>query len=283
MHLSWVHAVARAGLPALTRAGLKELAETLPNEASLAQLTEALSLFESIRSGHFATLPVASDFPSRFTPGEIRPFEIPEDLDDASLLDAAIRAVPGLRGSANPEDATALADLVSILRQRDRGADARLRGALVEILHEGSPLMEGASLGCLHALDDDAERFPELPSRLGSWLDAATHVEARRALSLRLRGLLLASATRVESAPALVEALADRIDAMEDPDFLPRLPALRGAFNVLSPAARARFMTLVAERLDIDGHAFALPTDPATLAMHARADAAGRDALRGLR
>ena len=50
------------------------------------------------------------------------------------------------------------------------------------------------------------------------------------------------AAPLLEAAPVVTERLFARIEALDDAGFLARLPALREAFDVLSPAARQRFL-----------------------------------------
>lgn len=73
----------------------------------------------------------------------------------------------------------------------------------------------------------------------------------------------------------------DRVDALADQDFLDRLPALRGGFDTLAPAARDRLLTTVTERLG-DRLDLSLDAPPELLALWAAADAAGSAALKAL-
>lgn len=72
-----------------------------------------------------------------------------------------------------------------------------------------------------------------------------------------------------------------RVVELDDTAFLARLPALRGGFDTLSPAARDRLLDTVEERLgkgvgDLDAD------DPAELARRTAADLAARELLTGL-
>ena len=58
------------------------------------------------------------------------------------------------------------------------------------------------------------------------------------ALAARLTGLLTAAGQLLEAAPPALEPLLARVSELVDQDFLDRLPALRGGFDTLSPAAR---------------------------------------------
>ncbi len=84
------------------------------------------------------------------------------------------------------------------------------------------------------------------------------------------------AAPLLEAAPAVTEQLFARIDALNDNAFLARLPALRDAFDVLSPAARQRFLDGLRE---IDPE---LGYPPLLLGRWAAADRAGLDAAAAL-
>ncbi|GAA3116069.1 hypothetical protein GCM10020254_73510 [Streptomyces goshikiensis] len=71
------------------------------------------------------------------------------------------------------------------------------------------------------------------------------------------------------------------MDGLADQAFLDRLPALRGGFDALSPAARGRLLDTVTERLG-DRIGVSLDAPPALLALWAAADAAGLAALKSL-
>jgi hypothetical protein len=72
---------------------------------------------------------------------------------------------------------------------------------------------------------------------------------AMAVLTGRLRGALTMAAPLLESAPAVSGGLLDRVATLGDEGFLRRLPALRDGFDVLSPAARQRFLRALSERL----------------------------------
>jgi hypothetical protein len=192
-----------------------------------------------------------------------------------SLIGAALNQVEGLIGSERVEDAHALLALVQRLQRGDAGAlapgDSRLRWALERMEREGSPLMQGAG-GAVRVLlgQVDAETFGE---RLGSWVDVAVDSGGQAVLAGRLRGALLTAAPLLESAPSVTERLFARIEALDDAGFLARLPALREAFDVLSPAARQRFLDGLR-----GGDPLVLEYPPMMLGRWAAGDQAGREA-----
>jgi hypothetical protein len=152
--------------------------------------------------------------------------------------------------------------------------DARLRFALERLEREGSPLMQGAG-GAVRVLLGhlEADAFGE---RMGAWVDVAGSEPA--ALARRIAGTLAMAAPLLEAAPSITERLIERIGALDDGDFLQRLPALREGFEVLSPAARQRFLHALRPSL-------ASTFDPrldqpaVLLARWAEADLYGREAV----
>ncbi|WP_413751823.1 DUF5682 family protein [Streptomyces sp. R-74717] len=261
--LTGLTAAARCGLPELVDARLHEASVVLPDSADLPELLQALDLLEGLRRGHY-----------------------PETLQDArttagalteELLDAAVRALPGLAGSDSGADAGALVALADRTAARHLGL--RLDRALAELAAEGSPLIQGAALAVRVLLDlDDAAGLGE---RTAGWIDGATAPDTRRALAKRLAGLLTAAGPLLQASPDTLAVLMDRIDALTDQDFLDRLPALRGGFDTLTPAARDRLLTTVTERLG-DRLDLSLDAPPELLALWAAADAAGSAALKAL-
>ncbi|WP_076465894.1 DUF5682 family protein [Actinomyces mediterranea] len=149
---------------------------------------------------------------------------------------AAIREIRGIEGSDDPDDAAALAALIGI------GADhpLSLHAALNRLTSAGSPLMQGASAGLL--IDED-----EAAVRIASWLNAATP-EARRVLRRRLVGLLITAGARFDTAPAAL-ALVDRINTVDDAEFVTVLPALRGGFDCFDQDSRERLLADLAPNL----------------------------------
>ena len=85
------------------------------------------------------------------------------------------------------------------------------------------------------------------------------------------------AAPLLEAAPAITDQLIGRIGALDDAGFLGRLPALRDAFEALSPAARQRFLNALEPTLDgaLD---LRLDYPAALLGRWADADHAGRQA-----
>ncbi|MDV9193483.1 DUF5682 family protein, partial [Streptomyces sp. SR27] len=118
-------------------------------------------------------------------------------------------------------------------------------------------------------------------ARVADWLDGATAPAARRALTKRLAGLLTAAGPLLQASPDALTPLLDGVEALVDQEFLDRLPALRGGFDALTPAARDRLLTTVTERLG-DRLDLSLDAPPELLALWAAADAAGLAALKRL-
>ncbi|MFI2606639.1 DUF5682 family protein [Kitasatospora sp. NPDC018619] len=195
------------------------------------------------------------------------------------LTVAAVRQLEGLGGSDDPQDARALVELV---RRADRFGGVRLAYVLAELAERGSPLVRGAA-GAVRVLLGQ-EPAEALGGRAASWVDGATAPEARQALGRSLVGLLTAAEGLFDSAPQALEPVLERVTSLPDEAFLDRLPALRGGFDTLSPAARDRLLALVEERLGTRLAALPEEAGPAVLAGWVRADLVARAALarRGL-
>ncbi|MFD9416399.1 DUF5682 family protein [Streptomyces goshikiensis] len=261
--LTGLAAAARCELPELVDVRLDEAAAVLPETAALPELLQALELLEGLRRGHF--------------PGTSAEALAAADELTGELLEAAVRALPGLAGSDDPADAGALVALAD--RAAGRHLGLRIDAALAELADTASPLMQGAALAVRVLLDLDPAAG--LGGRAAGWIDGAVTPAARRALARRLGGLLTAAGPLLQSSPAALTPLLDRVDGLADQAFLDRLPALRGGFDALSPAARGRLLDTVTERLG-DRIDVSLDAPPALLALWAAADAAGLAALTSL-
>lgn len=262
--LAGLRAAARCDLPALVADRLADAAAVLPAAATLPELLEALDLLEALRRGHL---------PGTTAEGRLSAAELAVDL-----LEAAVRALPGLAGSDRPEDAAALVALAS--RAGEHRLGLRMDDALATLARTGSPLVQGAALAARVLLDLDAA--DTLGARAAGWIDTATGPEGRLALARRLSGLLSGAAPLLQSSPTALDLVLDRIDTLTDQGFLDRLPALRGGFDTLTPAGRDRLLDTVTERLG-DRLDLSLGASPALLALWTAADRAGRAAVDSLR
>ena len=154
-----------------------------------------------------------------------------------------------------------------------------LRWALERMERTGSPLMQGAG-GAVRVLlgHADAEAFGE---QMGSWVDGAGDRSAQAALAGRMTGALAMAGPLLEAAPAVTDRLIERVTALDDTAFLHRLPALREGFEVLSPAARQRFLQALAP--SVGGNLDLRLDHPAELlARWAEADQRGRRAVESI-
>ncbi|GAA2472779.1 DUF5682 family protein [Actinocorallia cavernae] len=256
---------AECGLPALTDERLTETAGILPGTATLPELLAGLALSDRLRAGHVPGLAAAEERTGRAA-------AVAE-----ALTAAAVRQLDGLTGAEDPADARALVELA---QRADRLGGIRLGDALARLAADGSPLMRGAA-GAVRVLlgQEEARTFGD---RVASWVDGAGDPESRTALTARLAGLLTAAGPLLESAAPALEPLLDRVAELSDRDFLDRLPALRGGFDTLSPAARERLLSTVEERLDGERPSDTGDIDPAALARWTGADLAAREALAAL-
>ncbi|WP_328498560.1 DUF5682 family protein [Streptomyces sp. NBC_00414] len=256
---------AECGLPALTDERLTDVREVLPQSATLPELLAALALLDRLRTGHVAGLDACKERTAVVA-------------GVAELLTAAaVRQVDGLTGSEDPADAHALLELA---HRADLLGGIRLTDALARLAADGSPLMRGAA-GAVRVLLGHEDPHA-LGDRIASWVDAANTPEARSALTDRLIGVLTAAGPLLEAAPPALEPLLDRVAEMPDRHLLDRLPALRGGFDALSPAARDRLLDIVEERLATTRPSDTGGVDPAALATWTGADLAARAALRTL-
>ncbi|MGX1268226.1 vWA domain-containing protein [Streptomyces phaeoluteigriseus] len=256
---------AECGLAALADERLADIAEILPLAATLPELLSGLALVDRLRAGHIPGLGDDEDRTARA-------------VGVAGLLtSAAVRQVDGLTGSEDPADAHALLELA---HRADASGGIRLTDALARLAADGSPLMRGAA-GAVRVLlgQEDPRAFGD---RVASWVDAAVDPESRAALTARLAGLLTAAGPLLEAAAPALEPLLDRVSELPDREFLDRLPALRGGFDALSPAARDRLLAAVEQRIDVAHVADTGGIDPDALAAWTRADLAGRETLRTL-
>ncbi|WAZ19864.1 DUF5682 family protein [Streptomyces cinnabarinus] len=257
---------AECGLPALADERLADVAEVLPYSGTLPELLDGLALLDRLRAGHIPGL-AADEHRTE------RAVAVAE-----ALTSAAVRQVDGLTGSEDPADAHALLELA---HRADQSGGIRLTDALTRLAADGSPLMRGAAGAVRVLLGHEAP--DALGGRIASWVDSATTGESRSALTARLTGVLTAAGPLLESAPAALEPLLGRVAELSDRAFLDRLPALRGGFDTLSPAARERLLAAVEDRLgagravtDTGG------VDPVALATWTRADLAARADLERL-
>ncbi|WP_434095208.1 DUF5682 family protein [Streptomyces flaveolus] len=263
--LEGLRQAAECGLPELTDARLAEAAEVLPGAAALSELLTGLGLLDRLRAGHFAGLGTDEDRTARAAAV-------------AELLTAAaVRQVDGLAGAEDPADAHALLELA---HRADLLGGVRLTDALARLAEDGSALMRGAA-GAVRVLLGHEDPWV-LGERVAAWVDTANDPASRAALTARLTGLLTAAGPLLESAAPALEPLLNRVSELPDRDFLDRLPALRGGFDALSPAARDRLLSTVEEQLAV-GHLGDTGTvDPVALARWTGADLAARATLGAL-
>ncbi|WP_234390107.1 DUF5682 family protein [Streptomyces sp. XC 2026] len=247
---------AACDLTALTAERLAETAGIVPASGTLPELLAALTLLDRLAVPHDGAAATAATV--------------------ELLTGAAVRQLDGLTGSEDPADARALLELA---HRADASGGLRLTDALARLARDGSPLMSGAAHAVRVLLGQ--QRPGDLGERVASWVDTATAPEGRAALTARLTGLLTAAGPLLETAPQALTPLLERVVELPDQPFLERLPALRGGFDTLSPAARDRLLAAVEDELG--GPLATLPdTDPTALARWTAADLAARAALAAL-
>ncbi|GHB15375.1 hypothetical protein GCM10010377_00710 [Streptomyces viridiviolaceus] len=256
-------AAARCALPELVGDCLTQAARILPSAAALPELLTALDVSESIRREHL--------------PGTTERVRVRAAGLSDTLVEAAVRALPGLAGSDEEEDAAALVTLA--VRSAEDRLGLRLDGELHHLSRAGSPLVQGAALAARVLLGLDSSEL--LGGRLADWVDTATGPDTRHRLERRLTGLLIAAGPLIESVPSALDPLLERVETMDDRSFLDRLPALRGGFRALTPAGRGRLLAAVTDRLG-DRPGLRLTAPAALVGRWAEADDEGLAVLREL-
>ncbi|MFH9731591.1 DUF5682 family protein [Streptomyces sp. NPDC017260] len=256
-------AAARCALPVLVGDCLTEAARSLPAAATLPELLHALDLLDSIWRGHL--------------PGTTERIRVRAAGVSETVLEAAVRALPGLAGSDEEEDALAIVTLA--VRSGEERLGLRLDGELYRLSTAGSGLVQGASLAARVLLGLDGSDL--LGRRLAGWVDTATGADTRRRLERRLTGVLIGAGPLMEYVPTALEPLFERVETIGDRDFLDRLPALRGGFRALTRAGRGRLLAAVTDRL---GHrpGLRLPASAELVGRGAEADHEGLAALRAV-
>ncbi|BBA97302.1 hypothetical protein RVR_2978 [Actinacidiphila reveromycinica] len=255
---------ALCGLPDAAADRLAETADVLPATGTLPELLAGTRLLDRVAAGLLPGLPDGWE-----------QARIADAL--AALTTAGVRALDGLAGSDDPDDARALAELAT----RGGSPGLRVRDALTRLAAEGSPLIRGASAATRVLVDDMT------PAAFGTALAARTHgatsPELRLDLGAFLAGALTAAGPLLESGP-LLAPVAELVAELPDRAFLTRLPALRHGFDALSPAARGRLLAAVRAHPSAPGARGSAVPDPHALARHTAADLAGREVLaaRGL-
>ncbi|MEU1122195.1 DUF5682 family protein [Streptomyces sp. NPDC005899] len=263
---------AGCGLPALADERLAELAAVLPASGTLPELLTGLDLLDRIDAGHLPGL-TAPDAPS--APDAAARAAVTAHAAEL-LTSAAVRQVDGLTGSEEPEDARALLELA---QRADRVGGIRLTDALARLTADGTPLMAAAA-GGVRVLTGH-EEAGAFGVRVAAWVDGAVDSTSRAALTARLTGVLTVAGPLLTVGAGALDPLLHRVVELDDTAFLARLPALRGGFDTLSPAARDRLLDTVEERLGervgtLDAG------DPAEQARRTAADLEARELLVGL-
>ncbi|WP_280719867.1 DUF5682 family protein [Kitasatospora sp. MAP5-34] len=253
---------AGCALPTLSAARLSQLTEEVPAVAGLPELLDGLALLDRLAAGHLAGREAVADL--------LGPAAEAAEL----LTTAAVRGLEGLSGSDDPADARALVEFAS---RADTFGGRRLGHLLERLADQGSPLVRGAA-GAVRVLLGHQEPA-EFGGRVASWVDGATAPGSRVTLTRSLTGLLTAAEGLLATAPAALEALLERVAQLPDHAFLDRLPALRGGFDTLSPAARDRLLAVIEEQQGEQVDTLPDAADPADLAAWARADLTIRQIL----
>ena len=257
---------------------MASLPETFLPGAGLTDVIAAHALLGRIDAGHVPGLPVSGP----------TPYVLPATPSAGDLVSAAITAAEGVAGSDSLDDVGALVALTQIVERQRAGTGAvgesRLRALLAGYVDNASPLIQGASIGALTLLGH--VDLAATGRRLSSWVDAPVAGDGASTMARRLAGLLASIAALIEASSEILDPVAARVEGIDDGSFLDRLPSLREGFEVLSPAARDRFLVVIGERLDVEDvgdleRSMTVSIDPARLAANADRRCRG-PAIRGL-
>lgn len=258
---------------------LTELTGPRLAEATLSELIALIALIDRILAGHIVALPADAD---DAVPGEIDRF-VPPPFDRDAMLNTAVASVLGLAGSESLDDVKALSELVRVLERPEHATlgDSRLRWSIDRLVETGTPVIVGAASVIqvlIHTTTPEA-----LSTSIGTWLDNAVDLDARRVLANRLRGALAIAAPLFEGSPVFLTGLIERVEQLPDAEFLVRVPALREGFETLSNASRRRLLRVLGDRLGADargqGLDVATSIAPEVMLAAAEADRAGREAI----
>ncbi|PWW67144.1 DUF5682 family protein [Actinokineospora spheciospongiae] len=250
---------AACGLPDLVDDLLSDAATVLPAAGTPHDLLSCLDLLDRLRAGHLPGTPA--------TVLDAHP-RLAHDLETA-----AVAQLDGLAGSEDVADARALVELGQ--RHHTHGTGLRLTATLRRLADEAAPLIAGAAGATRVLLGLSTPQA--LGERVASWIDTATTPPRRDTLRRGLTGVLAAAGPLLET-PEALDPLLERVESLADKDFLDRLPALRGAFTSIGPAARSRVLAVVEQRTGTRVDTATAP-DPELLAVWLEAEQAGRQAL----
>lgn len=270
---------AEAGATELVTELLAELTGPRLAESTLSELIALIALIDRILAGHIVALPADAD---DAVPGEIDRFP-PPAIDRDAMLGAAVASVLGLAGSESLDDAKSLAELVRVLERPEHATlgDSRLRWSVDQLVATGTPVIVGAASVIQVLIHTTTAET--LSTTIGTWLDAAVDLDARRVLAHKLRGALAIAAPLFEGSPVFLAGLVERVEELSDGEFLVRVPALREGFETLSNASRRRLLRVLGDRLGADargqGLDVATSIAPELMLAAAEADRAGREAI----
>ena len=271
----------QCGIPHLVSVWLPRLvSEPFLSEAKLSDITQALILITTIQHGHEPGLPSR---PLKRYSDVVATYSLPTTITRMPLLQAALKAIEGLVGSEQIEDAQAMLHFSEWL-QNQTGTVHQLgteqwQWLLSEMTNDGSPLMQGLALGLNYR--EATHSSNATGQTIGTWVDAAASTTGRKDLKMRLQGLLLASGPLLREDTELLHPVDARIAQLSDSQFLQRLPALRGGFESLAPSDRQALLRRLQETLYADQtiplHHYqpTLIAEPEVLADLAAADAVG--------
>ena len=277
--LNQLAAAARCGIGEEVLRAARRINESFGESANLSQIVGAANWFKRISNGLVPGLPLDAESANRPI---VNPFIADELQDRSHLLATAIARLDGVAGSDSNDDARAILELISWIESADEDwpvdGGLQIRAWLQQTTREGSPLMQGVTLGCQMRLAMvDANRVTSITT---SWWDLASTAEGRRDLTSRLSGWLFSASARIIGDNIWLAGIDSAVAQSSDSDFLQRLLPLHHGFRTLNRKQRKQLLQAkLAELPDSSGSRLPIPKDPLQVAANRDKDRVARSAI----
>ena len=286
--LSQLAAAARCGIGVEVQRAAKRINDTFSESASLSEIVSAANWFKRICNGLIPGLPLQSSTEAGLSGSSADRSQVvavfsPDELQDRShLLATAIARLEGVAGTDKPDDARAVLELVSWIESADEDwpvdGGLRIKNWLRQTTRQGSPLMQGVTLGCqmrLAMVDENVVAATTI-----SWWDQASSTEGRTELTGRLSGWIFAAGSRIIGDHVWLNGIDTAIEQASDSQFLHRLLPLHFGFRSFQPKQRERLLQAKLAALP-EGSVSRLPVpkDPLQVAANRDTDRLARAAI----
>ena len=270
---------ARCGIGSVVNDAALTINQTFAQQANLTQVVHAANWYRRIANGLVPGLPLDEE---QCRPPIVVRFEPHRLTDRRPLLETAIARLEGILGSDNADDCRSVFELASWIESGEgdwpQDGGLRFRDWLHRAATEGSPLLQGVSVGCQINLDMmDVEAVDRLTT---SWWDHANTLAGREDLARRIDGWLFAAGVRVTSQLEWLAGVVHCVAEATDDEFLKRLLPLHQGFKALGAKQRKQLLDSLLTRLP-DGAAgsgarLPIPNDPVKLADNRKKDQIAR-------